>query len=48
MSWVKSFEDYARFLYHIILKSGEPYSRFDIVTDRYFSGSLKEGVQELV
>ena len=39
---VKSFEDYARFLYHVILKSAEPYSRFDIVTDRYFSESLKE------
>ena len=43
LSWVKSFEDYARFLYHVILKLAEPYSRFDIVTDRYFSESLKEG-----
>ena len=34
VSWVKSFEDYARFLYHVILKSAESYSRFDIVTDR--------------
>ena len=32
--WVKSFEDYARFIYHVILKSAEPYRRFDIVTDR--------------
>ena len=46
VSWMKSFEDYARFLYHVILKSAEPYSRFDIVTDRYFSGSLKEGVRD--
>ena len=45
-SWVKSFEDYARFLYHAILKSAEPYSRFDIITDTYFSESLKEGVQD--
>ena len=43
VSWLKSFEDYARFLYHVILKLAEPYSRFDIVTDRYFSESLKEG-----
>ena len=30
--WVKSFEDYARFLHRIwhILKSAEPYSRFDL------------------
>ena len=46
VSWVKSFEDYARFLYHVILKSAEPYSRFDIVTDRYFSESLKEGIRD--
>ena len=39
-------KDYARFLYHVILKSAGPYSRFDIVTDRYFSESLKEGVQD--
>ena len=45
MSWVKSFKDYARFLYNVILKSAEPYSRFDIVTDRYFSESLKQGVR---
>ena len=46
VSSVKSFEDYARFLYHAILKSAEPYSRFDIITDTYFSESLKEGVQD--
>ena len=34
VSWVESFEDYVRFLYHSILKSAEPYNRFDIVTDR--------------
>ena len=45
-SWVKSFEDYARFLYQIIMKSAAPYSRCDIVTDRYFKGSLKEGVRD--
>ena len=28
------------------MKSAEPYSRFDIVTDRYFSESLKEGVRD--
>ena len=43
VSWVKSFEDYARFIYHAILKSAEPYRIFDIVTDRYFSESLKQG-----
>ena len=45
VSWVKYFEDYARFLYHVILKSADPYIRFDIVTDRYFSESLKVGVR---
>ena len=46
VSWVKSLEDYVRFLYPGIMKSAEPYSRFDIVTDRYFSESLKEGVRD--
>ena len=46
VSWVKSFEDSARFLYHVILKSAERYNRFDIVTDRYFSETLKEGVRD--
>ena len=46
MSWVKPLEDYARFLHHVILKSAQPYSRFDIVTDRYFSVSPKEGVRD--
>ena len=27
------------------MKSAEPYSRFDFVTDRYFSESLKQGVR---
>ena len=34
VSWVKSFEDYAKILYHVMLKSTEPYSIFDIVTGR--------------
>ena len=46
VSWVKSFEDYARFLYHVILISAEPYSIFGIVTDRHFPESLKEGLQD--
>ena len=46
VSWVKSLEDYARFLSHVILKLAEPYSRFDILTDRYFLKSLKEGLRE--
>ena len=46
VSWVKSFEDYARFLYHVVMKSAEPYSRFDILTDRHFSESLKEEVRD--
>ena len=28
------------------MKSAEPYSRFDILTDRYFSESLKEEVRD--
>ena len=46
VSSVKSFEDSARFLYHVILKSAEPYNTFDIVTDIYFSETLKEGVRD--
>ena len=46
VSCVKSFEDYARFLYHVITKSTEPYSRLDVVTDKYFSESLKEEVRD--
>ena len=42
MSWVKSFEDYARFF----LSCPSKISRFDIVTDRYFPESLKEVVQD--
>ena len=41
--WVKSFEDYVRFLYHVIMKSADPSSRFHTVTNRYFSESVKEG-----
>ena len=44
VSCMKRFRDYVRFLYHVIIKSVEPHSRFDIVTDRYFSENLKEGV----
>ena len=43
---MKSLEDYARRLYHVIMKSAEHYSRCDIVTDRSLSDSLKERVQE--
>ena len=35
VSWGKSFEDYARSLYHVIMKSAEPCSRCDIVTDTF-------------
>ena len=44
VSWVKPLEDYARFLYHVIMKSADPYSRYDIVTYRYPSENLKEGI----
>ena len=27
VTWVKSFEDYARLLYHVIMKSTEPYRK---------------------
>ena len=45
-SWVKTFKDYARFLYQDIMKTAESFHRCDIVTDQYFSGSLKEGVRD--
>ena len=47
MSLVKFFEDYARFLYHAIMKVVKPYSRCDIVTERYFLESVKESVQDI-
>ena len=37
---------YASFLYDFVMKSVESYNRCDIVTDRYFSESLKEEVPE--
>ena len=47
VSWVKSLEDYVRFLYHVIMKSAELYSICDSdITDRYFSESLKEEVED--
>ena len=46
VSWVKSFEDYARFRYHVIMKLAELYSRCDIIKDRYFPESLKEGFRD--
>ena len=45
-TWVKSFDDYARFLYLAITRDAESFKRCDIITDRYFTESLKEGVQE--
>ena len=36
VSWVKSLKDYARSLYHVIMKSAEPYNRCDNVTDSTF------------
>ena len=44
VSWVKPFEGYERYLYHVIVKLAEPYSRYDTVTDRCFSQRVKEGV----
>ena len=40
------YEDYARFLCHVKMKSAEHDSRCEIVTGRYFSENLKKGVRD--
>ena len=43
---VQTFADYARFLYDEIMDISHQYQRCDVVSDRYFEGSLKEGTRE--
>ena len=45
-SWVKTFEDYAKFIYQDIMKTAQSFHRCDIIADQYFEGSLEEGVLE--
>ena len=44
-TWVNTFSDFAQFLYNEIMKLAAPFSRCDIVADRYFEGSLKDGMR---
>ena len=41
----KLFSDFANSLYNRIMKHSSGYLRCDIVTDRYFKGSLKEAIR---
>ena len=44
-TWVHTFSDFAKFLYNEIMKLAAPFSRCDVIADRYFKGSLKDGVR---
>ena len=44
-TWVHTFSDFAKFLYNEIMKLAAPFSRCDVIADRYFKGSLKDGVK---
>ena len=45
-TWVFKFHDLAKFLYDEIMDLSKFFQRCDIVIDRYFEDSLKEGVRE--
>ena len=44
---IKSFNDLSKHLYSRILKASEGYKRCDLVTDRYFSESLKGNIRNV-
>jgi hypothetical protein len=44
-SWVKTFADFAKFLHDEIMNLASNFNRCDVITDRYFRGSLKEGIR---
>ena len=45
-SWVQTFADFFKFLYNEILDISSLFNRCDVITDRYFEGSLKERTRE--
>ena len=40
-----TFDDFANYIYRIIMLMSKKYERCEIVADRYFEGSLKEGTR---
>ena len=40
-----AFDDFANYIYRIIMLMSKNYQRCEIVADRYFEGSLKEGTR---
>ena len=45
-SWVQIFADFSKFLYNEIMDISSLFNTCDVITDRYFEGSLKEGTKE--
>ena len=45
-SWVQAFADFSKFLYEEIMDIARTSQRCDVISDRYFEGSLKEGTRE--
>ena len=45
-SRVQTFADFSKFLYNEIVDISSLFNRCDVITDRYFEGSLKEGTRE--
>ena len=45
-SWVQTFADFSMFLYEEIMDIARTFQRCDVISDRYFEGSLKEGIRE--
>ena len=44
--WVQTFADFSKFHYNEINDISSLFNKCDIITDRYFEGSLKEGTRE--
>ena len=44
-SWIKTFEDLSKFLYDEVMNKSHSFDRVDVITDRYFTDSLKEGTR---
>ena len=44
-SWVQTFGDFSYFLYEEIMDISKSFQRCDVIADRYFEGSLKEGTR---
>ena len=40
-----TFDDFANYIHRIVMPMSKNYERCEIVEDRYFEGSLKEGIR---